>query len=238
METPVRPPNPGRNACSIGASSAQKLFFGSEKLTRRARDIWEKVNTKQQCVEVLKDKPNICWICGNTVNLTMPKGSPRSPQCEHILPVIQAVLFLQLYSTQYKDDITAAMELEYGWSHAVCNNAKTNIVFMKDDGSGNFMVDKSAIKSVLTALSKTPGAPPFNLEQREKAVTDKIEEITNYLNREPGLANMNVLAGVINCLTDVRPSVAKKLDMAAMETDGGRRKRTKRNKRRRHTRRR
>lgn len=235
METPVRPPNPGRNACSIGASSAQKLFFGSEKLTRRARDIWEKVKTKEQCVEVLKDEPNVCWLCGNTVNLTMPPGSPRSPQCEHILPVIQAVLFLQLYSKDYGDNITPAMKLEYGWSHAVCNRVKTNVVFMKDDGSGNFIVDSNAITKVLTEIASSPGRPPFDLKQRTDAVTTKIESIANYLNREPGLANMNVLAGVIDCLTEIRPSVADRLAAAAM---GGRRKRTKRSKRRRHTRRR
>lgn len=216
----------GHGACSIAPSSAARLLFGSPADRVRSRTIWEKVKTKEQCMAVLKDQPKVCWLCGNGIDSTLPSNNPLSIQCEHILPVMQAVIFLQLYSRDHGDNITDPMKMEYAWAHAKCNNIKTNTVFIEETADLNYKVNIDSIRNVLTTISNSKVVPEFDIEDRVSKIQSRIEEIVTYLNKEPGSANLRTLAGIIDCLEEAR-----------FPKRGGR-KRTRRNKQKRQTRRR
>ena len=76
-----------------------------------------------------------CWICGLPITETAGTN-PLGPQCEHILPVVQANLILgALYSADgekigYTKDFEKTFEHEYRWSHTVCNNVKRSRMFV------------------------------------------------------------------------------------------------------------
>lgn len=215
------------SACNIAPSSAAKVLFGSKADSIRARTIWEKVKTKDQCTAVLKDEAKVCWLCGNPVDPTLPNTDPLSIQCEHVLPVMQAVIFLQLYSREHQDNITEAIKLEYAWSHAVCNRIKTNSVFILETDDGNYSVNTPEIQRVLTEIQKnTPVA-----NNQSVNVVSKIQLIVDYLNREPGSANLKLLAGVIDCLEDITPTAKRRLSLGGKRKRNSKLKRTRRHKR-------
>lgn len=129
------------------------------------------------------DKPTCkCWICGFPIFLD-EDGNARSqdfidkyiesgkkatrvkfisnekmnidllPQCEHILPVMQAFFILgglywnETYEQQSKY-IKELLDKEYAWSHAYCNNIKDDTNLFDDEG--NIRVD--IIKNLLIRI--------------------------------------------------------------------------------------
>jgi hypothetical protein len=71
-----------------------------------ARDWWERAGAVSQCENVIGKFVNNtkCYICGLPIEIDDNKKD-ESPQCEHILPVFKAVLYLTLYRSEYKDII-------------------------------------------------------------------------------------------------------------------------------------
>ena len=98
-----------------------------------ARAILEVLDPDKQCEALVKDKI-FCWICGLKLN-----NDPK-PECEHILPISDALLHLNLYQNRssieklnkYDVDI---LKLEYLWSHQCCNQSKNNLKYIKTDGN-------------------------------------------------------------------------------------------------------
>jgi hypothetical protein len=94
-----------------------------------ARAILEVLDPDKQCEALVKDKI-FCWICGLKLN-----DAPK-PECEHILPISDALLHLNLYQNRssieklnkYDVDI---LKLEYLWSHQCCNQSKNNLKYIK-----------------------------------------------------------------------------------------------------------
>lgn len=118
------------------------------------RDLYELSSPTTQCDNVVgKCDPQDCecWLCGLPIYLdeqgvkTTRKeniGDRFTPECEHVLPVMQAVLVLGgLYSERVRraDDIwwkhiSKFFPLEYRWSHSICNNTKDENLFFDDNG--------------------------------------------------------------------------------------------------------
>jgi hypothetical protein len=111
-----------------------------------ARGILELQKTDPQCnntVGSLSKKQFLpCWICGRPFVKEPPTPQQRkkdeyfSPQCEHILPVTDALFHLNLYqiATSLLDyDVydQQLINLEYRWAHACCNMAKKERKFIK-----------------------------------------------------------------------------------------------------------
>jgi len=95
------------------------------------RKIWELTSPTVQCNNTIGkyDASTECWICGLSIK---PSISGMTAECEHVLPIAQAVIFLQLYNTKkLKGDGHSVSEknmldLEYGWAHRLCNQEKSD----------------------------------------------------------------------------------------------------------------
>ena len=125
------------------------------------RKIWEEFDPDPQCQKTIGSaEGKECWICGMAVDPaqhhptkaerdTGTKTNPFAPECEHILPIAQAALFLDLYqATPNKEEKLAARrtkrpapilpipnnvyKLEYDWSHSLCNQTKNDDVYLED----------------------------------------------------------------------------------------------------------
>jgi len=102
-----------------------------------ARDLLETLSPPEQCNAVVSTKKR-CWICRN--GLMGTNREIHSAECEHIFPVSDALLHLDLY--QFRSGITtlspynqALLQLEYRWAHQCCNQTKSNLQFKKARGS-------------------------------------------------------------------------------------------------------
>lgn len=161
-----------------------------------------------------------CWICGEPIFLDnngiayspdfiaryVKSGKDASrvkfikknkiskdilPQCEHILPVMQAFLILGgLYWSETYEVETATIKdrlsKEYAWSHAYCNNQKDDTNLFDDDGNPRMeeiarLLNKiyAKVKPIRLAVQKRFGggskAPTKWIKQQQK------EMIAEYL---------------------------------------------------------
>jgi hypothetical protein len=190
----------------------------SAEKARLGRDIYEISTATTQCMNTVgrAEDAGGCWICGFSFDSNVPG---MGANCDHILPVAQAVFFLGLYSTRktiptepttMNDTI---YKLEYAWAHMGCNILKSNRMFIH--GSQDpihktpiWSVDTNEIKKLLLdikgskvetlqAVQKQIVNPQKWLDTRTKAMTKKIKKITDFISRpeEPGLGDLTVLAG-------------------------------------------
>lgn len=86
-----------------------------------------------------------CWLCG----LTLIEGEGNKPECEHILPIAEAAMFLGLHNS--KKEYDKLVEKEYGWSHEICNREK-GVLFPLLDYDEKIIVDENAIKGMLNDI--------------------------------------------------------------------------------------
>ena len=103
---------------------------------KTCRQIYELSNIDAQCNRVVKPKEpkdDVCYICGFEFDETV-EGLQRA--CEHILPIVQAVFFLELY-TRGKP-INQAQLLEYDWAHRCCNYVKNDYSFLTTRMKNNY----------------------------------------------------------------------------------------------------
>ena len=133
------------------------------------RGIFELGDVDEQCnntVGRVVIGTTLCWICGmpiwgDTSDLPCGDQNGHSPECEHILPVAQAAVFLQLYDkSNAQSDL---FKYEYDWSHKTCNQTKNADVYFKVKETE----DKRGVSL------DTNGLPTFN----ETAVLTLLERI-------------------------------------------------------------
>ena len=100
------------------------------------RDFFELEPQTPQCNAVIGNKvlTNPCWLCSIRLEL-----ATANHQCEHKLPLLPALLVTGLYDrrlhaylvqTNRAADYMALLGLEYGWSHARCNQLKSDDSFL------------------------------------------------------------------------------------------------------------
>jgi hypothetical protein len=136
------------------------------------RGIFELADVDEQCnqtVGAVVPGETICWICGMPIwaeqqNLPCKADNGLSPECEHVLPIAQAAVFLQLYDkTNYQSDL---FKFEYDWSHKTCNQTKNDDVYFKTEtidkrkgpvvGPDNLPIfDEEAVKRLLAKIHNT-----------------------------------------------------------------------------------
>jgi hypothetical protein len=103
---------------------------------RKVREIYEHHAIDTQCSNTIGE-PNsnyfepfsangMCYMCGT--NFEDKEGMKAS--CEHILPIIQAVFFLDLYKAGTTQDMNV-LRMEYGWAHLCCNLVKNVTSYLK-----------------------------------------------------------------------------------------------------------
>lgn len=107
----------------------------------------------------------LCYLCGSElskVSSTSPY-SHKDIECEHIIPIKDMCLLILAFTdvamrdnfNQYDATLQYLMKLSYLWSHSVCNQVKTNILFVTPPTSGNnvdFKVNNDVINNYLKQL--------------------------------------------------------------------------------------
>jgi len=136
-----------------------------------ARDWFERADATQQCENTAPGKKDhlkqsdLCYICGLPLIINGKQNGPL--ECEHILPVAQACLFLDLYRSGYKEimksgntnltslqlQIKENLAVEYNWAHECCNQIKSSISFVKfDDTRNEFVLDVDSSTKILKGI--------------------------------------------------------------------------------------
>lgn len=194
----------------------------TEEQHEKYRDIYEFGSVPAQCNNTIgtfdsvdesgKRKFPDCYICGYTFYEDKNDGvfadqSDKSrdelrPTCEHILPIIQAAFFLELYrpDINLKDpEIKRKLDLEYSWAHRCCNYEKGDISFMgtriQVGNPVSFKVNERAIKGVLSGIANPSNgrvglniiqtqiiSKPTWIDGRNEVIKSMMNDIVNYLN--------------------------------------------------------
>lgn len=155
------------NAMALAAGYGKKYDF---------RGVFEPVDASDQCTAIIEAFPEEgapCYLCGLPIPPKAELGNNPAhelyPECEHILPVTEARIYLALYmgtgrdlAPRETDDVRAsydawkrrALALEYRWAHRVCNQAKTNDSFVKSDGEGGLAPSDKGFLTILSNIRK------------------------------------------------------------------------------------
>ena len=216
-------PRTAHEYTEIGLQDLAILLFGEEtvhevKKKMDVREIWNVSTNTTQCNNVI-GKVNAetpCWICGLKIDATDPG---MSPECEHVLPVAQAVIYLSLYSAKKKHNTTPernARKMEYGWAHTVCNQDKSDICCMVNAGDKAAVSDKN-IKYILRKIytsnrvdsvkikSELKGPYPTLesfIDGRLGPMRKRYQDIVDYLNPSSGenRFKLTILAGLVTAM--------------------------------------
>ena len=154
-----------------------RTLFGPEIDSANARKIWELSTPTDQCKGSMGAGPFKkgveCYICGLPIIHSGIKNDGRNPECEHLLPILMAVMYLQLYSykeTKSKSTGNAQtstgnaqtpwynqelIDLEYAWAHRTCNQIKSDDIYIYVDDNGQFEVDINGLKKLLKTIWDT-----------------------------------------------------------------------------------
>lgn len=148
-----------------------------DKYDNGIRGFLETTSAVTQCKNTIKNytdidertgKQHACWICGFDID---PNDESLKPECEHIFPIAQAVIFIGLYREEdveylrsrspdenvkkLKQAWVNRIKPEYGWAHRVCNQVKSDTHFIRLNPSGDstgtsrWMVDNTEIQVFL-----------------------------------------------------------------------------------------
>jgi len=190
-----------------------------------ARDWWEPTNPIGQCRAVIGDHSGelTCYICGLKMNEdgVDKSGKQFTPECEHILPVFHANMFLSLYNPNVRatPEIEREMKMEYAWSHKCCNQVKSDTGFMHYNVSMNQLaMDFKSTRDILTKIykgtrkdgetisnkikRKYPNMDAWIRERADIINAEKIVPICKYANEKlakfPKLYQFSVLVNLIS----------------------------------------
>ncbi len=206
----------------IGLQDFAVLLFGEDavkevKKKMDVREIWNISTNTTQCNNVIgkSNAETDCWICGLKIN----DEPGMKPECEHILPVAQAVIYLSLYSSKKpptNPDERKILEMEYGWAHTVCNQDKSDICCIINSGESAVVSDKN-IKYILNKIYTSNRADALALKRslkglyptigsfisaRLEAVKERYQRIVNFLNPSVGenRFKLTILAGLVTAM--------------------------------------
>ena len=186
------------------------------------REIYELSSPTTQCENVIgKVGDNPCYICGMDIDESdyvliegrLPKikrvNLGLTSECEHLLPIAQAIILLGLYSHKLNeakktriplfyshDDV---LKLEYAWAHRTCNQIKSDIVLIRYYKlNTRFEVDTGKIENLLknifensdkyvdkfkSVLSERYKDWRSFVDARIMPLSEKFQYICDYLNR-------------------------------------------------------
>jgi hypothetical protein len=124
----------------------------------------------------------------------------KNAQCEHILPILPASVYLALYTKGEKNrnnQLNDILKLEYAWSHSLCNYVKGAMYPLAINSDDLFVVERAPIQNLLSNIwnnDRVDGAEqtaaihkfyknlPNFVEQRGPPVMERYTAITGYLN--------------------------------------------------------
>jgi hypothetical protein len=209
------------------------------------RDIWELSSPTTQCANTIGnaiDGVSDCWLCGYKINTDINKPE-LNPECEHVLPVGQALVFLDLYkSTIHKgtknQELIDMLKLEYRWSHSVCNRLKSDDNFLSFNSKGKPVVLNDAITNYLEKLYKKDPIKALIkptkavwIKERLTDISKQLELIINFINKKTqgllllaGVASLfepdNIAVSVRNTLTPEKVEVVPNIETISSSFNG------------------
>jgi hypothetical protein len=197
----------GSALANIGLTDLAYTIFGktyvdeliSKKIIEGPRDIWELSTPTTQCENIIgkTTAETRCWIC----NLRIENDVlGLTPECEHVLPIAQAVLYLGLFSVSAVKKIfpaemfvlpgekSEALKLEYRWSHRVCNQVKNDDSYLDYNSiTGKYFVREDKIKDLLQRIKTNTRSYGVAIKSRlidlsGGSAIQVFQEVCTYLN--------------------------------------------------------
>lgn len=184
-----------------------------------ARDWWEPSSPTTQCGNVIGKWNNntLCYICG--LKLIDDNVNEFPPECEHILPVYQGSLLLELYKASVdKKNISPEHNLEYAWSHRCCNQIKSDTSFLTTKRKGKDEVfalhynntknilntiykgDRSycqILKNKINKINKNAWVNERTISIGDNQINPIIEYLSQSLNQSKGLFYLGILSNIL-----------------------------------------
>lgn len=172
--------------CNIMAANDKSYKFFNKK-----DETQEDENNKY---ENSPDKNSYCWLCGTSFDC-----KNREIDCEHVIPLLFAVLFLGINTTnQIKDENKFTEELiksysfNYLYAHNSCNRKKSNMLLIDWDDTNKKMIFNEKVGNLLQKRLLESNLPNVIAHKTNpKYITDmmnnfksKIEKICNIINEE------------------------------------------------------
>jgi hypothetical protein len=236
-----------------------EAVFGTENLKKlraaniNPRKLYEHTSCDAQCNNVIgavgKQKGpfgnvivSSCWICGiPIVYKTDATRSIEPGQCEHVLPIIQAVMFIGLYTGDKKsvvgpenENYRKHLQLEYEWAHEKCNLIKNDDVYLDIEivgGQEKYTVNQGKIRALLEKVwddnpdyeytqefntvlrAKYPGARGREafITARIVSMTRRMRQIADMLNKSNAPGLLKIVAA-INLRHNIRAEGAQLMD--------------------------
>lgn len=162
----------GDEGIDPGSKFIVHQFFGEERGDQMAlvagygkkydyRGVLEPTEAVVQCERAGVTMPSDCYLCGLPIpsqDELQTRGGIKHelyPECEHILPVTEARWYLMLFMTTMRPSTPweqTAVQLEYALAHRVCNQAKSNFSFIRDDGYGNPILNDAGCLTILSKI--------------------------------------------------------------------------------------
>lgn len=202
---------------------------------KAVRYMFAPADNTAQCMRSGLQSPNektLCWLCG--YGLYRDRKAVDTIACEHILPVIQAVMFADIALPKTPSTSTPELvQAEYAWAHAVCNGPKSSSVFIKEvhDDKGRVVkwaMDDSEVMRVLqetvsnirranidNGQLRDPKEVEAWLKQRLVFITGKLQPILDKINYGEDTVRMNILFGVAKLIDPERWASKTQLDQQA-----------------------
>jgi hypothetical protein len=207
----------------FGEENARRLAeqLGSEKALDY-RKILEATPATTQCDNAIRpfEEKIECYLCGIPLSKMGKQTRDETyPECEHIMPLVQARWYNLAYYTGRKVSGVDMMNYEYAWAHKCCNGAKLTDLFISyPDETGKVSIQESVIDMVLfkakaRAKSKNPGKTNPELfaiqninskERKDFIIRTYLQPLVTWINRiphtVPGSANLLTLTGAASLI--------------------------------------
>lgn len=242
----------------------------TKTLKKNCRDIYEHGSVEAQCnntIEKVNRSTDVCYICGfgfyeskddPDLVAEYPDEEVRQgvePTCEHILPIIQAIFFLDLYRPTDKGKLTPEQKSilikEYSWAHECCNLVKSDNSFLvtkinKKTHQPSWDFSSKYTKELLEKISETVLFKGIEVIQSQIDDVDKwvdgrtdyirdnkIKPILEYIGSR-GMGGTIILIGLGNCVDSSKLHdkfleelrITSESEMGFQTTDTGKRRRT------------
>ena len=125
------------NNTLLGITTSRLVRNARYKTNKAPRAVFETTTPERQCIQALgKSKVNAYNATCNVCGLLMSNNTGFTPECDHILPIAQAVGLtgLEQSKTVSKSSININTindsTLKYQWIHMICNRFKLDWVFI------------------------------------------------------------------------------------------------------------
>ena len=222
---------------SIGLADLTRMIIHPDISGKQIRKAWEVSSPTTQCNRLIgpSTEETKCYICGMLVEKTVPNTGQNNnnnsdseskdglnPECEHILPIAETIIYLGLESPQFANNPwylgQDKLRQEYAWAHRTCNQIKSDESFIGRNKEGIFVVKIKELEDLLKRIwrterkdSKKTFVPKLHKEYTternfinkrigDKSFIGRFQVICDYLNefKAPNLLLLSGLAGLVN----------------------------------------